>query len=141
MKYYSLSVIFCCVTLLGFSQKIKWENNYAKALELTRNTDKMLLIYFVNGVDKEAERKINQDIFKSDELKSLANDFIIYKIDTNTNSRDSRYNERLISSYNYNRVFPAIKVAVVPSYNAPELFTKFDDAGIKLFFKTLKNLK
>ncbi|SHH66298.1 hypothetical protein [Winogradskyella jejuensis] len=140
MKYHILSVLFCFIAISSFSQNVKWENNYAKAIESTRNTDKTLLLYFVDGEDSGTERKIKQEIFKADELKSLTKDFVVYKIDVNTKSRDSKYNERLISSYNYNRVFPSIKIAVVPSVYAPQLFTNFDDEGIKAFLDTLKKL-
>jgi len=122
------------------SQNIVWETDYPTALNKAQRNNTVLVIYFNNGENPSKERLIKKQIFKSEEFKNLSNDIVGLLIEGANNNEKHRYNSRVISGYNKNRVFPAIKVMHFKTRTYLPLLTNFDDTDIELFLKEFKKI-
>lgn len=130
----------CFFTTSSFSQNIKWEKNYSTALKDAQENNKLLLIYFNDGKSPSIERLIKKRIFKSNEFKNISDNIVGLLITEVENNNEHRYNSRVVSGYNSNKVFPSVKVMDFKSKEHLPLLTNFEEANIKLFFSQLKNL-
>ncbi|GGI57680.1 hypothetical protein GCM10011444_19890 [Winogradskyella haliclonae] len=122
------------------SQSIVWETDYPTALSKAQKDNKILVIYFNNGQSPNIERVIKKRILKSDEFKNNSNSIVGLLIEDANNNEKHRYNSRVISSYNKNKVFPAITAVRFKTRNYLPLLTKFEDANIELFLNEFKDL-
>ncbi len=133
-------VLLCLVSMPIFSQNIVWETDYPTALSKAQQDNKILVIYFNNGQSPSLERVIKKRILKSNEFKNHSNSIVGLLIENTNNNDEHRYNSRVISGYNKDKVFPAISVIHFKARKYLPLLTKFEDVNIASFLNKFKDL-
>ncbi|RNC86435.1 MAG: hypothetical protein ED556_09090 [Winogradskyella sp.] len=142
MKQAICILIFGFFTISSFSQKISSTTNYIDALELYNSGDYIMLIYFYDGENSKLERKIKNEILKSDGLKTFNKDIVILNVDKNTlGTEEAAINKRPVRAFNPENIYPSISASLSKEGKSLPLMTSFSDSDITLFFEQLKALK
>lgn len=140
--------LFCfCVMLLSFTsytQQIDWQNNYLDATAKAKSNEKNIIIFFVDGNDKDKELLIEQSIFNSELFKSEKDQFVFLKVnETKSDSlsrNQKRYNTRIIEAFNTRRKFPSFLVTDKNATEETKLFKRFSNKRIEKITEQLINL-
>lgn len=140
MKTIIFTLLVCFFTCLSFAQNITWETDYHKATELIKKGNSVLLLYFFDGSNSSLERTIKNEILKSEALKSTQQNIVILEIDKSSRTEENPYFNRLLSAYNSENVFPAIRATKPSTAKNTDLFTIFDSLSKTSFIKQIKNL-
>lgn len=143
MKKYIIIIAICLFSGLGYAQKVKEYNSYAEAMKefrVTSEDKKIMMIYFFDGENSQLQRQIKKNILKPDVLKQFGKDVVLLKIDASKEPKQNAYNHRPLTAYNFNKVFPSIKVYIPGQNIALPLQTSFKDKEVASFITTIKSL-
>jgi len=140
MKNFIALVLLCVVSTTVVSQNINWEKDYPTALKKAQENKKALVIYFNDGSNPSLERLIKKEIFKSKTFKSISKNSVGLLIDSPINNEKCKYNSRVTSGHNPNKIFPSLKVINYATNNRLQLLEEFEPSNIEVFLTQLKNL-
>ena len=132
MKNYIITAFLCFFTTVNFAQDITWEKDFPKALRSAEQIDALLLMHFTDGSESSIEKNIKRNILKSKKFKrAIKKSIIILHVDESVSSLNKDFNKRVISTYNENKKFPAIRVIIPKSRKSASLLSKFNDKDIE----------
>lgn len=143
MKKYTIALIICLFSGLGYSQNIKEFSSYTKAMsEFSSNpgAEKIMMIYYLDGKSSKLEKTINKKILKSDILKQFNKDVVLLKIDSSKELQNQDYNSRALMAYNHKNIFPSMIVYIPGHRKSLPLQTNFSDEAIAQFLSDIKSL-
>lgn len=118
MKYL---VLFFLPFLLGAQENtveqadIQWFVNYTEAITESKKKNKNILVYFTGSDWCAPCKKLKQDLFLTEEFKTLSEDYVLLYIDIPMNkkllsSEQMAHNKALLPKLNKKGVFPLLKI-------------------------------
>ncbi|MBT8245871.1 MAG: hypothetical protein HKP48_07140 [Winogradskyella sp.] len=141
MKNFLALIIICLVSSSSFSQNIEWEKDYPTALKKAQERKKVLIIYFNDRTNASMERLIKKEIFKSKAFKDISKNSTGLLIESPDNTEKYKFNSRVTSGHNPDKIFPSIKVINYKTNTRLPLLKEFKPSDIEGFLTQLKKLQ
>jgi len=145
MKKATLLIVFLLFSLVTIAQKLQWSENYGEALRIAQDDQKNIILFFTDGSDAKKERLVRQEFFKSSELKAMSNQLVFVNVDESKpnklSAKDKIFNNRLLTVFNPNRMFPALQLLNVSSTSRFELLTDISEEKLKAFIQQLNTIE
>lgn len=142
-----LIILTLCFSLSVAGQEVQlsWKKDLNIATELAKSENKPILIYFTKS-DCSACSQFYSDFFKSENFKTVSNDFILLMLDSANNDVDNTdfaviKQRRLVLHYNNTLTFPAVLLVDSDRQELGPLFTSTDKTAIANYMNTLKTIK
>jgi len=141
MKYVVSVILLVLSVQLVKAQSIKFESDYKKALKYAKKKDALVLFFFVNGKDNYTETNIEDNVLKSSNFKNaIKASIVIVKVNESENAKVTKYNKRIVLSYNPEKTFPSILVTNIISGKKTSLLSSFNDKDIIAFVDEINTL-
>ena len=124
---------------------LSWNKDFNVALELAKQENKSILIYFTKPGCKECLEFYTEELAQSD-FKAVADKYVLLMMEgSNNTSKNVGINEikqrRLVQHYNKTMTFPAMLVVDTNKQEVGTPLTSTDDTSVAQFFDFLKTTK
>ncbi|RKM94199.1 thioredoxin family protein, partial [Aquimarina sp. AD10] len=115
----SIYLIFCFISLLGFSQEKTdsgfWATDFEKAITISKKEKRPIVLYFTGSDWCKPCMLLKEDFFENEKLDAYKSSFVFLKIDIPRNAdllteNQKTENYKLLDSYNPGKVFPLVNI-------------------------------
>ncbi len=105
--------LFILISLVSFSQELKWETDITIAKDLAKEQNKNILVYFTGSDWCAPCKQLKADFFQSDRFIEKAEKVVLLMVDLPFRQdiitpEQRKKNEKLIKQYNPEKSFPTI---------------------------------
>jgi len=115
----SIYLIFCFISLLGFSQEKTdsgfWVKDFEKAITISKKEKRPIVLYFTGSDWCKPCMLLKEDFFENEKLDAYKSSFVFLKIDIPRNAdllteNQKTENYKLLDTYNPGKVFPLVNI-------------------------------